>query len=59
MTIQELSNNEIEEALDRYNDLYTEALGKFDGATMNSILKLWEEVENEAIARGLIEKVDA
>jgi len=59
MTIQELSNNEIEEALDRYNDLYTEALDKFDGATMNSILKLWEEVENEAIARGLIEKVDA
>ena len=59
MTIRELSNNEIEEALDRYNDLYTEALDKFDGATMNSILKLWEEVENEAIRRGLIEKVGA
>jgi hypothetical protein len=26
---------------------------------MNSILKLWEEVENEAISRGLIEKVGA
>jgi hypothetical protein len=59
MTIQELSNNEIEEALDRYNDLYTEALDNFDGGLMNSILKLWEEVENEAIKRGLIEKVGA
>lgn len=59
MTLQELTNNEIEEALERYDDLYTEALNKFDGATMNSILKLWEEVENEAISRGLIEKVGA
>jgi hypothetical protein len=59
MTLQELTNNEIEEALERYDDLYTEALNKFDGGLMNSILKLWEEVENEAISRGLIEKVGA
>jgi hypothetical protein len=59
MTLQELSNNEIEEALERYDDLYTEALETFDGGLMNSILKLWEEVENEAISRGLIERVDA
>jgi hypothetical protein len=59
MTLQELTNNEIEEALERYDDLYAEALDKFDGAMMNSILKLWEEVENEAISRGLIEKVGA
>jgi len=59
MTLQELSNNEIEEYLERYDDLYTEALETFDGGLMNSILKLWEEVENEAISRGLIERVDA
>jgi hypothetical protein len=59
MTLQELSNNEIEEALERYDNLYTEALETFDGGLMNSILKLWEEVENEAIKRGLIEKVGA
>ena len=59
MTIQDLTNRQIEEALKRYEDLYTKALGKFDGATMNSILILWEEVENEAISRGLIEKVEA
>jgi hypothetical protein len=59
MTLQELTNNEIEEALERYDDLYNEALETFDGAMMNSILKLWEEVENEAISRGLIEKVGA
>jgi hypothetical protein len=59
MTLQELSNKEIEEALERYDDLYNEALETFDGGLMNSILKLWEEVENEAIKRGLIEKVGA
>jgi hypothetical protein len=59
MTLQELTNNEIEEALERYDDLYNEALETFDGGLMNSILKLWEEVENEAISRGLIEKVGA
>jgi hypothetical protein len=59
MTLQELSNKEIEEALERYDDLYNEALETFDGGLMNSILKLWEEVENEAISRGLIEKVGA
>jgi hypothetical protein len=59
MTLQELSNKEIEEALVRYDDLYNEALETFDGGLMNSILKLWEEVENEAISRGLIEQVGA
>jgi len=59
MTLQELSNKEIEEALERYDDLYNEALETFDGGLMNSILKLWEEVENEAISRGLIEQVGA
>ena len=59
MTLQELTNTEIEEALERYDDLYNEALETFDGGLMNSILKLWEEVENEAIKRGLIEKVGA
>ena len=55
----ELTNEELEEALERYDDLYTEALDKFDEATMNSVLKLWEEAEKEAIKRGLIEKVGA
>jgi hypothetical protein len=59
MTLQELSNKEIEEALERYDALYNEALETFDGGLMNSILKLWEEVENEAISRGLIEQVGA
>jgi hypothetical protein len=59
MNVQDLSNNELEEALERYDDLYTEALGKFAETTMNAILELWQEVENEAISRGLIEKVDA
>jgi hypothetical protein len=59
MTLQDLTNKQLEEALENYEDLYTEALDKFDGPVMNSILKLWEEAENEAISRGLIEKVGA
>jgi len=59
MTLQDLTNKQLEEALENYEEFYTEALDKFDGPVMNSILKLWEEAENEAISRGLIEKVDA
>jgi hypothetical protein len=59
MTVQELTNKQIEQALDRYDDLYSHALEIFDGGLMDLILKLWDEVEAEAISRGLIEKVDA
>jgi DNA-directed RNA polymerase specialized sigma subunit len=56
---REQTDEEIKEALERYENLYGQALDRFDGATMNSVLKLWEEAENEAISRGLIEKVGA
>jgi hypothetical protein len=59
MNVQDFSNNEIEEALERYDDLYTEALNNFDYETMNAVLEPWLAVEAEAISRGLIEKVDA
>lgn len=59
MTVQELTNKQIEQALERYDDLYSHALEIFDGGLMDSILKLWDEVENEAIKRGLIKKVGA
>ena len=59
MTVQELSNKQIEQALERYEDLYSHALEIFDGGLMDAILKLWEEVENEAISRGLIAKVSS
>ncbi len=59
MIFSELSNNELEESLERYDDLYAEALNKFDLGAMDAILKLWEQAEKEAIKRGLIESVDA
>lgn len=59
MNLEQLTDEQIQQTLEHYDNLYTQALETFDGGLMNSILKLWEEVENEAIARGLIEKVDA
>lgn len=55
----ELTDEELEEAIERYDDLYAEALDKFDTGAMDAILKLWEQAEKEAIKRGLIESVDA
>ena len=59
MTFQELTNVEIEESLERYDNLYNEALNNYDYEAMNAVLEPWLEVEAEAISRGLIEKVDA
>jgi hypothetical protein len=59
MVFDELSDSELEEALDRYDKLFTEALDKFDQPKMDSILKLWNQAEIEAVKRGLIEGVNA
>jgi hypothetical protein len=54
MVFDELSDSELEEALDRYDKLFTEALDKFDKPRMDSILILWNQAEIEAVKRGLI-----
>jgi hypothetical protein len=59
MNPEQLTDEQIQQTLEHYDNLYNEALETFDGGLMNSILKLWEEVENEAISRGLIENVGA
>jgi hypothetical protein len=54
MVFDELSDSELEEALDRYDKLFTEALDKFDESRMDSIIVLWQQAEIEAFKRGLI-----